>query len=179
MNDEKIIAAISRREEDAMAVCMNQYVRLLWKVACSALKNVGNEQDMEECVADAFIYLWEHPDKFDPKRGDLKTLLCIVTRSRAIDRYRQIVRQKTFPVEQLVLAEHFGLQETLLQMEEKEKLRASVEELGQPARDILVRRYYYDQKPREIALAMGLSVKQVNNALYQAKQHLKAVITAR
>ena len=33
--------------------------------------------------------------------------------------------------------------------------------------------YYYDQKPKEIALAMDMSVKQVDNRLYQTKLKLR------
>ena len=76
--------AVGNGDEEALGLVMEKYARLLWPIAAAVLKNVGSDQDVEECVADAFIYLWEHPGSFDPKRGKLKTLLCILTRSRAI-----------------------------------------------------------------------------------------------
>ncbi len=179
MKDEIMIAAIAEKDEEAMAACLRQYARLLWKVADAVLKNAGSAQDVEECVADAFIYLWEHPAKFDPSRGKLKSLLCIVARSRAIDRYRQIVQQNTVSMEEVVLADQFGIQETLLQEETRQELLAAVNTLGNPGREILLRRYYHNQKPREIALALDLSVKQVNNALYRAKRQLRDVLAAK
>jgi len=39
-----------------------------------------------------------------------------------------------------------------------------------------VRRYYYGQKPKEIALALNMSVKQVDNRLYQTKRRLRQVL---
>lgn len=127
MNDERTITAIKNRNEAAINEVITKYSKLLWAVAGAVLNNMGSTQDVEECVADTFIYLWEHPDKYDPQRGKLKTWLSIVARTQAVNR----------------------------------------------CREILIRRYYYDQKPKEIALAMDMSVKQVDNRLYQTKLKLR------
>lgn len=178
MKDETIIAAVAARNEEVMNNVIDRYSRLLWPIANAVLKNAGSIQDVEECVADAFVYLWEHPDKFDPGRGSLKSLLCIVARSRAIDRYRQIVRHSTLPLEEAVLADQFGMHDALLREQTRQEVLSAVNTLGEPGREILVRRYYYNQKPREIALAMNLTVKQVDNSLYRAKRQLRDVLTA-
>lgn len=49
--------------------------------------------------------------------------------------------------------------------------------LAEPDREILLRRYYFGQKPREIAAALGLDKKQVDNRLYQTKRRLRASVT--
>lgn len=178
MKDEAVVLAIGNRDEDAMNEVINKYARLLWPIASAVLKNVGSEQDVEEVIADTFIFLWEHPGKFDPQRGSLKSLLCIVARSRAIDRYRELSRRSTLPLEEAVLADHFGMQEQLMQEETRRELLAAVNALGEPGREILVRRYYYNQKPRQIALALGMTVKQVDNSLYRSKRQLRLALTA-
>lgn len=178
MKDETIICALRSREADVMNTVIDKYSRLLWPIADAVLKNAGSAQDVEECVADAFIFLWEHPEKFDPARGSLKSWLCIVARSRAIDRYRQITRRNTVSLEETVLADSFGMQEELLRQETRKELLAAINALGEPGREILVRRYYYDQKPRQIALALGLTVKQVNNSLYHTKRLLREALTS-
>lgn len=177
MREEAVALAIASREESVMRYVINKYSRLLWPIVSAVLQTVGSEQDVEECVADAFIYLWEHPEKFDPSRGSLKTLLCILARSRAIDRYRELMRKQTVPLEEMVLSAGTLMQDRLMQEETRRELLAAVQELEEPNREILVRRYYQDQKPREIALAMGLSVKQVDNSLYRSKRQLRAHLT--
>lgn len=179
MREEKMAAALLRHDEAVMGHVISKYSRLLWPIVSAVLQGVGNEQDVEECVADAFIYLWKHPEKFDPKRGSLKTLLCILARSRAIDRYRELLRKGALPLEEAVLTSGMEMQETLLQEETKKELLAAVKALEEPNREILIRRYYQDQKPRQIALAMGLSVKQVDNSLYRSKRQLRDWLTAK
>ena len=73
MNDERIISAIRHRNEAAINEVIRKYSKLLWSVSDSVLSKIGSTQDIEECVADTFIYLWEHPNKYDPVRGKLKT----------------------------------------------------------------------------------------------------------
>lgn len=176
MKEEAILRGLNNREETVITYVIKQYSRLLWPIASAVLKNVGNEQDVEECVADTFIFLWEHPEKFDPARGKLKSLLCILTRSRAIDRYRQLTRHRSVPLEEAVLTESLGMQELLIQEQTRRELLAAVNALGEPGREILIRRYYYDQKPREIALALDMSVKQVDNSLYRSKRILREAL---
>ena len=70
-----------------------------------------------------------------------------------------------------------GVPETLLAGERRAALNAAVDALAEPDREILLRRYYFGQKPREIAAALGLDKKQVDNRLYQTKRRLRASVT--
>lgn len=173
MQDEKILLGIRDRQENVMAKVMEKYARLLWPIAAAVLEGTGDARDVEECVADAFIYLWQNVGKFDLKRGSVKTLLCIVARSRAIDRRRELLRCQTVPLDDVRLWSGIGIQEAFLAEENRRELVREVNSLEEPAREILVRRYYYAQKPREIALAMGMTVKQVDNCLYRTKRQLR------
>ena len=40
-------------------------------------------------------------------------------------------------------------------------------------KEILLRRYVYQQKPKEMAVALGLSVKQIENRLYRIKAKMR------
>lgn len=173
LNDERTITAIRNRNEAAINEVITKYSKLLWSVAGAVLTNIGSTQDVEECVADTFIYLWEHPDKYDPQRGKLKTWLSIIARTQAVNRCREIAKQNIIPLEESDFVDQLGIVDTFLEAETRRALLAAVNALGEPDREILIRRYYYDQKPKEIALALDMSVKQVDNRLYQTKLKLR------
>jgi len=176
LNDEKIITAIRQGDETAIDRVITKYARLLWTIADAVLKNAGSAEDVEECVADVFIHLWQHPDKFDPTRGSLRSWLSMVARSKAIDRYRLLIKRENLLLEENLPVQQLGLADHLLAEETRHALQEAISTLEHSDREILLRRYYLDQKPREIALALDLTVKHVNNRLYRAKQKLRDMI---
>ena len=58
MNDIRTISAIIRRDEAAISDVIKKYAKLLWSGSGAVLNNIGSTQDVEECVADTFIYLF-------------------------------------------------------------------------------------------------------------------------
>ena len=51
--------------------------------------------------------------------------------------------------------------------------------LEENEKELILRRYYYEQKPAEIAVALDLPKKQVENKLYYARQKLKKMMGSR
>ncbi len=177
MKDTTAITGVRNRDERTISQIISKYSKLLWPIVSAVLKNVGSEQDVEECVADVFIDLWKNPDKYDPERGTLKSWLCMVARCKAIDRYRMLSKYTTVPLESAMMVGRMGMQDALLQEETKRELVAAVNTLADVEKDILIRRYYYEQKPREIAKALDLPLKQVENHLYRSKIKLRKAIS--
>lgn len=169
MQEKNIIDAIKAGDEQAMQKIICRYSRLLWSIVGAVLSQVGTTEDMEECVADVFIDLWEHPQKYDESRGSLKAWLSVIARNKAIDRYRQKTKIQTIPLEETVLAQ-MGVEP---EMENREGLQEALAELTEVEREILLRRYVYQQKPKEMAVALGLSVKQIENRLYRIKAKMR------
>ncbi len=153
--------------------CIDRYSRLLWSVAAPIIEGAGSEQDVEECVADVFIDLWKDPASFDPARGSLKTWLCLKCRSKAIDRFRKLSSRMA---EELTEDKVSGLAEDgegLPDSEMAEALRHAVERLREPEREVIIRRFFMEQKPARIAKAMGLGLRKVENIIYRAKGKLR------
>ena len=175
LNDKKIISAIEARDERVLAFVVQKYSRLLWKIAASILINAASVQDVEECVADVFIYLWQYPEKYDPDKAKLSSWLSVVARSKAVDSYRRIARKKEISMEEIVV-ESLGYAENNVADEEKDKLRSCIEGLDEKEKELIIRRYYYEQKPAEIAVALDMPKKQVENRLYYVRQKLRKMM---
>lgn len=175
LNDKKIISSIINRDEQMLAYVVRKYSELLWKIAASILINAASIQDVEECIADVFIYLWQYPEKYDPDKAKLSSWLSVIARTKAIDRYRQNIRKRELPMEEIVM-EGLTHAEITVMDAEKEKLLSCIGELDEKEKELIIRRYYYEQKPAEIAVVLEMPKKQVENRLYYAKQKLKRMM---
>ena len=175
LNDKKIISAIINRDEQMLAFVVQKYSKLLWKIAAPILINAASVQDVEECVADVFIHLWQCPEKYDSDKGRLSAWLSMVARSKAIDRYRQIVRKRELPIEEIV-AESPVYAEIATADAENERLLSCIGELDENEKELIIRRYYYEQKPAEIAVVLDIPKKQVENRLYYVRQKLRKMM---
>lgn len=171
MTDAEISRAVLHRDERVMETVINRYSRLLWRVCAAVLQDSCGTQDVEECVADAFVYLWQHPQSYDPSRSTLKTYLCMVARSRATDAYRRLSRRRTLSLEEAQSILDAGRQEHIAA--HSEALEAALNKLETQDREMLLRRYVNGQKPAQIALALGLSSRQVQNRLYRIRMQLR------
>jgi RNA polymerase sigma-70 factor, ECF subfamily len=84
-SDVALVAAIERRDADALATLYDRHApRLLglaWRI-------VGETGEAEEVVQEVFLYAWRAAATFDPGRGSVLAWLLVATRSRAIDRIR-------------------------------------------------------------------------------------------
>lgn len=176
MKDTQIICGVKRGEESAINYAINKYSKLVWHIAWTVLKNVASVEDIEECVADIFVYLWTNPDKFDEQRGSLKSWLSTVTKSKAIDRYRQLSKANEVSLNEEILIEQIGILDDVLSGELKRELITAVNTLEEPDREIIIRRYYYQQKPKEIGYILDIPVKQIENHLYRSKIKLRKMI---
>ena len=175
LNDKKIISALIDRDEQMLAFVVQKYSKLLWKIAASILINAASIQDVEECIADVFIYLWQFPEKYDPDKAKLSSWLSVIARTKAIDRYRQNLRKRELPMEEFVAEGLTHAENTGINAEE-EKLLSCIGALDEKEKELIIRRYYYEQKPAEIAVVLEIPKKQVENKLYYAKQKLKKMM---
>ncbi len=176
MNDTKIRSEILKRNEKVFTMVVDKYAKLLWKITAAILINSSSACEVEECVADVFIYLWEHPEKYDPDKGKLSSWLSMLARSRAIDRFRKLRKEKEIFLDGVVMKEEAFEVSDRGENEQVEKLRECLQKLGDEERNILMRRFCYDQKVSEIALALEMKPKQVENRIYNAKAKLRKMM---
>lgn len=169
-----MVLGLRSGSERALDAAVETYSRLLWSVVRPVLHRVGSVEDMEECVADAFIQLWRNRNSIQEERGSMKSWLCVVAKSKAIDCYRKTVRKSEVGLNEQLFACGSGMFDQTLDAVLQRELLAAIQALGEPDQEILLRRYYYQQKPKEIALALDLTAKQVENRLFRTKKLLRA-----
>ncbi|RXZ77810.1 sigma-70 family RNA polymerase sigma factor [Paenibacillaceae bacterium] len=173
-DDEQLLeAALKTREHGAFEHVMEQYSRLLWVIVAGIIGTVAPRQDIEDCVADVFFQLWSQPEHFNSSRGNLKSYLSLLARHKAIDRYRKLSRQPTMNWDESILAEDIDFLAQIEQQDNRTELYNAVAHLKEPDREIIIRRFFYEEKPADTARRLGLPLREIGNRIYRSKLKLK------
>ena len=81
--------ALARRlvagDEAALRETYRSYAAAVHGLALRVLRDATMAEDVTQ---DVFVRLWEHPDRFNPGRGSLRSYLLAMTHSRAVERVR-------------------------------------------------------------------------------------------
>lgn len=152
--DQAIAARLRAGDDTALAASYDQLGPLVHGIAASLL----GAQRAEDVTQDVFIELWQHPERFDPARGSLRTFLAVVARRRAIDELRSHNRRRarerradggappaTVP----------DVEEAALAMIAADRIRKAVTRLPAEQRRAVELAYYDGLTYRDVAAAMG------------------------
>ena len=176
MEDNKNVDLLLAREEQGILELSSKYQPYCYKIAWNIL---SSEEDSKECVNDTWMSAWSC---IPPKQPEiLSVFLGKITRGHAIDRLRKryaaermdnhmvSIEQETKALDLLVSR---SLEE---EMEEKEVIRVInrfLEGLKEADRDIFLRRYWYLDSEKEIAMRHGKTVNSVKSNLYRSRKKL-------
>lgn len=177
MTDEEIARKLRQKDIDIFDYIMEHYNKLLWVVVGNILEGVGNSEDIEDCISDVYIKLLENPKIYDYKKGSLKSFLVRVGKNLAIGRYRKLARFNVTTIhDNLDTHDDEELLRSILSKESKEEVLKAVDNLKEPDREIIIRRYFYNEKVKVISEKMDLPSKKIENRLYQGKLKLKTLL---
>jgi RNA polymerase sigma-70 factor, ECF subfamily len=84
--DGSIVGAIADGDEPALAAVIDEYWTAVYAVA---RRFVSDPAIAEEVTQDTFIALWNRPEAFDERRGNVKAFLLGIARKKAIDAWRK------------------------------------------------------------------------------------------
>lgn len=87
--DTEVFQALRSGNPLALGIFYDRYGEVVYRVA---LRMLGNAQEAEDLTQEVFLTLWRS-GAYDSKRGSMLVFLTTLTRSKAIDRHRQIKAQ--------------------------------------------------------------------------------------
>jgi len=175
MTDEKIIELFFERSEQAIKELDERYGRICQSVSYGIL---GNRQDAEECVNDAYLGVWNAipPAKPNP----LLTFVCKIVRNLSLKRYEQntaIKRNSIYDVSLTELEECIASSDTVEERIEQQELTKIIEEFldsqSKENRVIFLRRYWFLDTYADISARVGLAEKNISVRLTRIRKELR------
>ena len=176
--DERIVGLYLSRTERAIDETAAKYGRYCRSIAYSLL---GNEEDAEECVNDAYLAAWNSIPPNEPKV--LSAYLGKITRRIAVDRLRRKRAEKRGGGEYEVLLSELeeclsdsaeGLPYDECETERRRGvLNAFLASLDADDRRVFLARYFYGERIVSIAKRFGYSESKVKSMLFRMREKLK------
>lgn len=176
-SDAELVCALRAGQQAAFGILYDRYSKLVYS---AALKFFNNTQEAEDVAQDVFVTLW-HRDSYNPDRGSLSSFLCLLTRSRAIDKLRSRGTSQKFLErwQQTVTPESPDLTpfEKATMGERQGFVRQAVAQLPDNQRRVLEMVYYTGLSQTEIAKQLNIPLGTVKTrsrqGLLKLGQHLQ------
>jgi len=146
-----------------------------------AKRVLGNETLAEDVMQEVFVRLWEQPDRFDPRRGRLRSYLLAMTHSRAVERLRaedsqrrRVEAARREPVDPTTSEVGRGL----AQDEAGSAVRRVLAELPNEQRVAIQMAYFDGFSYREVAVALAEPEGTVRSRIRAGMQKMRAALQA-
>ncbi len=173
MEDIKILELFESRNETALLETSKKYGAYLLKICMNIL---GIKEDSEECVNDTYNTAWnqippEKPKKFLPYLGR-------IAKNTSLNRYDYLTATKRNTHFDSVLSElsDIGGDDIFDSVSEKELSKSISDFLrgcDEKARNVFIRRYWYNDKIEDISRMFGVSVSNAKVILSRTRSKLK------
>ena len=162
IKEQNLIKQLKKKNPQAIDYIIDQYGGLIKTVL---LKNLYDQKDhWEECFNDCLLAVWNHPERFDTKKGDFKAFLCAIAKYKAIE-------ESIKEIKQLYQEERGFLQA---------EADASDEELGkllkclsEEDKDLFYRRYVKEQSVAQISVETGLHRDRIYSRISKGKKKIR------
>jgi RNA polymerase sigma-70 factor (ECF subfamily) len=177
VDDGELVAAITRRDEAAMAEIVRRH---RGPVLAFARRLVGDGSRAEEISQEVFLRLWERSATFDATRGTLRAFLLAITHSRSLDVVRSDAARRGREEREAVrtpVAEH-GVEHTVVARTVAEAVRAALSGLADTERRAVELAYYEGHSYRTVARMLGEPEGTTKTRIRRGLAQLRAALAA-
>jgi RNA polymerase sigma-70 factor, ECF subfamily len=137
------------RDETALAELYDQFGSFVFGLAARV---IGDRRAAEDVTQDVFLFVWEHPDAFDPERGRLRTFLGTLAHRRAVDHVRrEEARRRRGQRDAAMQVSVPDVDEMAMALVAAERVRAEVERLPVEQREAIELAYFGGRTYRQVA----------------------------
>ncbi|MBO9999456.1 MAG: sigma-70 family RNA polymerase sigma factor [Cyanobacteria bacterium SID2] len=174
--DTELVWRLRAGDATALKVLYGRYCGLVYSLAFKMLDNATEAEDLTQEV---FLTFWKN-EKFDPDRAALSTYLCVMVRSRALNRLksndsRQRTLERLQSFEPLELSTPTPLEQASCS-EKEETLRDALAQLPEKNRQVLEMNYYQGLSHREISQQLGIPLGTVKTNARKGLMLLRQIL---
>jgi RNA polymerase sigma-70 factor, ECF subfamily len=174
--DIRLLQAIAARDEQALARLYDRYRLILFGLT---MRILNSRPEAEDVLQEVFLQVWRRASDFDPQRGKPFTWLVTLTRSRAIDRLRQLgARNRLAESASEVLPEQSSDAVTdTLHAEQREIVMSALAQLPEEQKRVLLLAYYEGLTQSEIAEKLATPLGTIKTRMRTGMMKLRELLS--
>lgn len=181
MTDSEIRSVLKQSPDKGQRMIFDEYCGYVYAVCSNKLKSVGTNEDIDECVSDAFAAIFRHFDVPSDINGDIRGIIGTITKRTAIDAYRRLAKKyrTTVPIDDELSATLYSPQRVDADAERsavRNILFDCIERLGEPDSSVIVFHYFYGKTSKQIASIINMTDAAVQKRISRARGKLKKLL---
>ncbi|MGH7909076.1 MAG: sigma-70 family RNA polymerase sigma factor [Thermodesulfobacteriota bacterium] len=157
-----LLSQIANGSESSLSEFYDSTSRYVYGLAFRILADVA---EAEEVTIDVFMQVWNKAAEYNPERSTPLTWLFMLTRSRAIDRFRSEAKRSKleYSLEMDVPTSETDPEEATLVVERRELVRNALSKLTPQQRKAIELAYFYGLSQSEIAVRLRQPIGTVKS----------------
>ena len=172
MDDRELLVGIRQKDEKYFEMLMEKYMRYIAAVIVKVAGQRLNKYDIEDICSDTLIKLWINSEKIDLKGDNLRGYLAISARNNTLNAIRSNKKRLGDELDENSLADD-SAEAIFFNMQDNQKINELITTLPELDREIMIRRYFYLERVKDIAQKVGINEKAVSARIGRAKEKLK------
>lgn len=174
MRDDLILRKMRGGDPAGLEALMDRYIGYVSAICWNILRDAMTREDVEEVASDVFLAAWNRAE--DIEGAKLKAWLGAVARNMAKNKLREMGRELPLEEDILEIPDENTPVSAAERKEEQRLVRRSINQLGEPEREIFLRHYFYYQTVSEISQVMHLNESTVKTKLHRGRSRLRAIL---
>lgn len=175
--DAVLVRAIAQGHEPALAEVFRRHAPA---VSGLARRLLGEGALAEDVTQDIFVRLWREPDRFDPDRGKLRTLLMTQAHGRAVDivRSHESRQRREERVGRDLYAPAADVDAELMALTQAEQVKKALDSIPPAERTAIELAYFGGHTYRQVAVILDLPEGTVKARIRTGLRRLHALLTS-
>ncbi|MGL5692436.1 MAG: sigma-70 family RNA polymerase sigma factor [Peptostreptococcaceae bacterium] len=176
--DNKIVKLIKNKDEKGLDLLINSYIDNIHYISSSIIGSYGKKEDIQECVSDILLDIWNNINQFEDSRGTFKTFILIKSKYKALDYKRKLVKKNERLKEEhiedinnLKIDNSFECTNEVL-----DEVIEIIKKFKEPDKTYFYLRYFRDYDLSSIAKMFDDTKSGVENRLYRSRLKIKNIL---
>ena len=179
---QALYEGLRKQDPHALERLIVEFSSQVLHLATMILGKVGSKEDAEEVTSDVLAIVWQKIGEYDPTRSSFRSWVLMLTKYTALERRRWLLRRsytpdgepKVIPITSIQEPEtEEQIEEAVMRKDERNHLYLALAQLSEQDRNLIIRRYFFEESVSQMAAEAGLTRNAMDNRLWRARQALK------